>query len=290
MSSTKNSSPSSSTTAPVENRTNGFLGRGRLVQLPDAKGFDELFEHHNDQHYGDLDFRAFAVQVCDLVKDRTPHGVLYTFGNKSVRAYVYDVAGLTDEQVREHWRTMLDELAPGIEQAAWDSRESLQPAPVAPASFTDEFRAWFDAALADGWTAFVGGPWAPQVQGGPHDPVTRQIVQRSGRGHDDEDNSVILRKDDAVVWLIDRVTGWPDRPASRRREVYTHGWFENGMRAFEVPAVYDKRVVAALRGVCLACEKYVGEAEIEHVGFAGAYCHGCAPAQRRKQEFPGWYN
>lgn len=278
----------SSTTSTATNRTSGHLGNGRLVPVPEAEGFDALFERYNTSHQGDLDFRAFAVEVCDLVADRAPHGVRYSFGNRSVSAYVYDVAGLTDEQVREHWHATLAELAPGIEDAALRSLKSVQAAPVAPASFNDEFRAWFDAAVADGWEAAVGGPWAPQVPGGPHDPKTRQIVQRRGRGHDDEDNSVILTKDDAVVWLIDRVTGWPDRPASRKREVYTHGWFKNGLRAFEVPDVYDKRMLAALRGMCLACEKYVGVDEIEHVGFAGAYCHDCAPAQRRMQEFPGW--
>lgn len=252
------------------------------------EGFSSIFERANELAGVPVNFRTFAIEFCDLMAERAPRGVSWQHANHQVSAYVADpVLGLTDQQVVEAWHQAyrpldLEALAKRHPWADPEDPATLQPAP--PAGLDDRLRGWYEAAVLDGWEVFVGGPWAPQVSGGPHDPTTRQIVQRL-KGHDEHDLSTVLRKGDAVVWLVDRMIG----PAGRElRQVYTAGWFDNGQTAFEVPHAYDAEQLTLLRGACLDCKAHVGRENLQHVGFAGVYCDDCAPAQRRKQEFPGW--
>lgn len=261
------------------------IARSRYIAQISDSGFDDIFANAAALVDEPIVFRTLAIEFCDQMADLAPDGVHWHVGDRKISAVVDEQCQLSDTELAHQWDKTLQTVdLPGM---ALRARVSVQPAPVVPGTMTDAHYAWATAALSDGWKIQLGGPWARQIPGGPHDPETKQIVVRD-YGYDSDDHSVVLRKDDAVVWFVNRITGSTARPASYRHEVWTAGWFSNGLRAFVVPEVYDKRLLAALRGVCLECDKYVGETEIEHVGFAGAYCHDCAPAQRKKQEFPGW--
>lgn len=147
-----------------------------------------------------------------------------------------------------------------------------------PEGLYEPYAQFYDAALAAGFEEYpAGGPWGRQDPSGESDPRTGQ-VRHTGERYPG-DRSVILRKDDIRIWLVDR-----DGPCSR--ETYTAGWFDHGCTAFPGPVPEDPSKINALRQVCIECHRVVRE--LHHVSFAMKVCADCLPSARERHEFPGW--
>lgn len=253
-----------------------LTGRKRIVSI---ESYPTLFHHHMENERIDpeiVDLGGFAQEYLSELRGRFGEGVDLMWGAVPV---LYADHAYSEDELRKTFDTALREV--DIQDIAGGHIKRLTPTEL-PEGLDDSHRAWAEAALADGWRESPkGGPWGKQLQGGPTDPDTKQVVH-TGERHEG-DRSVALRKDDMVIYLV-------DRDSNGRRQVWTAGWMRNGLRSFDVPAAFDAAEIERLRGCCLKCGKEVGTDQLQSVGFAGAYCADCAPDERRKQEFPGWAN
>lgn len=155
----------------------------------------------------------------------------------------------------------------------------LETAVTRPEGLYGPYAAFYDAALAAGFEEYpAGGPWGRQDPSGERDPHTGQ-VRHTGERYPG-DRSVVLRKDDVQIWLVDR-----DMPRGRR-ETYMKGWFDNGWTAFPAPVPENPSEIDALRQVCIQCHQVAPE--LHHVSFAMKVCADCLPSARERHEFPGW--
>ena len=147
------------------------------------------------------------------------------------------------------------------------------------------YQDFIDAALADGWEEHPHGVWGIQKQPLEPDEKWGQFVTIARR---EGDRTVRLRKNDVVLWFVDRDTTIGDRPP--RRETWTKGWFRNGRQGMVgVPETYSAEAIEALRGNCTVCEKPGDPDRLKMLGFAGRVCPDCdTGALRAKVEFPGW--
>lgn len=129
------------------------------------------------------------------------------------------------------------------------------------------FAAWRDAALNDGWTEIEGGVWGRQVRPLTVDPRTGTYSMTGDRS--EGDFTVQLRKDDMVVYLVDRA----DLPG---RGLYICGWFKNGNHTMRnVPDIYDANKIEALRDDCTKCGQSVGRDNLKYNGYAAYTCQPC---------------
>lgn len=132
-------------------------------------------------------------------------------------------------------------------------------------------QAWLNAAVADGWEC-TPGPWRT--------------------GDDPDDRSVVLKRDELVVWLVDRETGMPDVPRTAwRHEEWLAGWARDGLHKITVPDVYDAAAMRDVVGECTECHELGAAARLKPISFAGRVCPTCdTPELRARMEPPGWYN
>lgn len=147
------------------------------------------------------------------------------------------------------------------------------------------FAQFFDAAVADGWEHWPpAGPWGVQDRAAGIDPRTGQLHQTGERLAGD--STVVLRRDDAIIWLVDRVITPPWSPALAKVDRWTRGWFADGLHSFDVPQAYDAEAIEALRTRCHGCGQ--ASQELVPVHFTGRYCPDCAPSAKARLETPGW--
>lgn len=152
------------------------------------------------------------------------------------------------------------------------------PLEALPEGFHAPFREYVDAMLADGWT-LNHSTWYMDDGG--------KIHNRPG------DRSIVLTRDDFVVWFVDRTnaaTRWRPEPYD---EHWTAAWYQNGQKAFELPKTYDWQAFVAVKGYCPECHRNVGADMLRPLGFAGKICVQCDnnnPGIRAQVEFPGWTN
>ena len=143
------------------------------------------------------------------------------------------------------------------------------------------FQEWIDAAVADGWVEYPGGPWGLQDHERGNDPLTGQHYHTGARHAGDR--SVLLHGSGTfvgwIVWLVDR-DGDP--------HPWTVAWSEHGLHHLgPLPAAYDPAAVAELATLCCHCRKPA--TSLRPISFAGRVCASCdTPELRGLMEPAGW--
>lgn len=122
----------------------------------------------------------------------------------------------------------------------------------------DAVVAWRDAAIADGWSV---EPYFPN-----HEPVS---------------SASKLRREGYIASILTR-----EKVNSKWKfECQMSVWGPDGL-AIKVPVVYDWQKISTSQRRCNYCK--AEDVETHQVGFAGRACAACLPAQRKRQEYPGW--
>lgn len=126
---------------------------------------------------------------------------------------------------------------------------------------------WKRDALADGWQEKPGGPWGHQAQPLQWDDTFGGLQQTGERRAGDR--SVLLRKGDATVWLVQRTL-------ADSLDVRACGWFDDGRTEWATfPPHYSAEAVEAVRGTCAACKSVGNPARLTLVPFDGRVCPTC---------------
>ena len=136
-------------------------------------------------------------------------------------------------------------------------------------------------AITDGYEEVLHGVWGIQKQPHEKDEEGRYVTV----GRHPGDNTIVLTKDDVVLWFVDRVIN-----VTGKREFWTQGWFSEGKHAMtHVPKKYSPQAIEDLRGTCNYCHKPGDPTRLALIGFVGKVCPECDTKElRNKIEFPGW--